>query len=214
MQTSDEISKPFLIGLTGTYCAGKNHVARILEARGLPVLDVDKQGHQAIEMEKTAILERFGTSILKKDDTIDRRLLGAKVFGKPEELAALEGILHPKVNELTELWIHAQKGSPCVINAALLHKSAAFSRLDFIILVKAPTLTRLLRARKRDHLSWGQLIKRFDSQKEFNTQYLRKNADIYTVYNKGPGVLWSCFFRPTVEQQIDRILFLKEIPPV
>ena len=178
------------------------------------MLDVDKQGHQAIEMEKTAILERFGTSILKKDDTIDRRLLGAKVFGKPEELAALEGILHPKVNELTELWIHAQKGSPCVINAALLHKSAAFSRLDFIILVKAPTLTRLLRARKRDHLSWGQLIKRFDSQKEFNTQYLRKNADIYTVYNKGPGVLWSCFFRPTVEQQIDRILFLKEIPPV
>jgi dephospho-CoA kinase len=37
-----------LIGLTGTYCAGKNHVASLLEQRRLPVLDLDKLGHEVI----------------------------------------------------------------------------------------------------------------------------------------------------------------------
>jgi dephospho-CoA kinase len=211
---TEGIKKPILIGLTGTYCAGKNHVARLLEERGLPVLDVDKLGHQVIEMEKTAIIEQFGTSIVSSDGTIDRKLLGAKVFGKPEALAALETIVHPGVNQLTDGWIDKQGENPCVINAALLHRSSAFNRLDCIILVKAPTLTRLLRARKRDNLSWGQLIKRFSSQKEFATQYLRKNADIYIVHNRGYLSFCSQYFRGSLEQQIDTIISLKGIVKV
>ena len=55
-----------IIGLTGTYCAGKNHVAGLLEKRGLAVLDVDKLGHQAIAEEKEAIVARFGAGILTR----------------------------------------------------------------------------------------------------------------------------------------------------
>ncbi|MDR3343017.1 MAG: dephospho-CoA kinase [Treponema sp.] len=197
-----------IIGLTGTYCAGKNYVAKLLEARGLVVLDVDKLGHQAIAMEQEAILERFGPSILGEDGLIDRRLLGAKVFGNPEALACLEGMVHPAANRLTDAWIAVQGGKPCVINAAVLHKSTAFSRLRGIILVKAPVLTRLLRARRRDHLSWGALIKRFRSQKNFIPQYFRKNADIYIVNNRGGGCFgfWSRFLRENLENRIDEIL--------
>ncbi|MDR2534518.1 MAG: dephospho-CoA kinase [Treponema sp.] len=208
MKQPDRLSAPVIIGLTGAYCAGKNHIAQFLEDRGLPVLDVDKAGHEAIELEKNAILERFGTSILGKDGTVDRRLLGARVFGKPEALAALEGIVHPRANELTDAWLDKHQGKPCVINAAVLHKSSVFSRLSFIILVKAPTLIRLFRAQKRDHLAWGHLIKRFNSQKEFAAQYLRKNADIYIVYNSG---FWSCLFKGSVERQLDAILSLKRV---
>jgi dephospho-CoA kinase len=39
-----------IIGLTGKYCAGKNYIAVLLEARGLPVLDVDKLGYQTLEI--------------------------------------------------------------------------------------------------------------------------------------------------------------------
>jgi dephospho-CoA kinase len=44
-----------LIGLTGLYCAGKNFIGSMLQARGLPVLDVDKLGYQVLETEKERI---------------------------------------------------------------------------------------------------------------------------------------------------------------
>ncbi|MCL2067708.1 MAG: dephospho-CoA kinase [Treponema sp.] len=193
-----------LIGLTGAYCAGKNHVASLLQSRGLPVLDVDKLGYTALDSEKEAVLARFGVDLLKKDGTIDRRLLGQRVFGNPVELAALEAIVHPVANRLTGEWIAAQNGKTCVINAALLHRSVVFGRLNRIILVTAPVFTRLLRARRRDRLSWAALLRRFSSQKDFNSQYLAGNAEIYKVEN--PGLTKSRRLRKKLEYQIDMFL--------
>ena len=181
-----------IIGLTGTYCAGKNFISGILEKKGLAVLDVDKLGHKAIESEKEIILERFGKTILRPDGSIDRKLLGALVFGKPKELEALEAIIHPAVNRETSAWIESQH-KHCVINAALLHYSSAFPVLEALIVVEAPVLTRLFRAKKRDGLSWKALIKRFNSQKKFPSQYFRERTDIYRVKNS--FFFGSAFFR-------------------
>jgi dephospho-CoA kinase len=178
-----------IIGITGLYCAGKNYIAALLETRGLPVLDVDKLGYQALESEKEKLFALFGHDLQKADGSIDRRKLGKSVFGKPEKLAALEAIVHPLANRLIEEWVAAQKSS-CAINAALLHKSSLFSRLDRIILVTAPLFTRILRARRRDKLPWQEIIKRIASQKSFYNQYLSINsnavcAEIYRIENPG-----------------------------
>jgi dephospho-CoA kinase len=195
-----------LIGLTGLYCSGKNYVASLLEKRGLPVLDVDRLGHEVLEMEQEALVRRFGSGILDPAGRIDRRLLGALVFGRPEALAALEGIVHPGANDLTNRWIDRQTG-PCVINAAVLHKSSAFSRLNAVMLVRAPWPVRFLRARKRDALPPAALIRRFSSQKDFpfqsrrGAQLFSSAADIYIVENPGfPGS------RRSLEKRIDAIL--------
>ena len=195
-----------LIGLTGTICAGKNYVGRLLEERGLPVLDVDKQGYEAVEKEKALITGRFGEDVLNPDGSVNRRLLGAKVFGRAAELTALEAIVHPVVNRMTMEWVAAQ-GGPCVINAALIHKSEVFPDLTALILVEAPWLTRLLRARKRDGLSWAALARRFRSQRDFVSQYLRGNSDIYRVANKGFFGCFSRFRREGLEKRLDRVLF-------
>ncbi|GHV78156.1 dephospho-CoA kinase [Spirochaetia bacterium] len=194
-----------IFGLTGTYCAGKNHIGRLLEERGLPVLDVDTLGHSAIEMRRDAILERFGGDILGADGAIDRRLLGAKVFGKPAELAELEGIVHPAVNEMTLHWIAAREGKPCVINAALLHRSSAMSLLSCIILVRAPVLLRLLRAKKRDGLPLTQLLRRFWSQRQFIPQYSAKNADIYVIENPGYFGLGPSVLENRISEILSRV---------
>jgi dephospho-CoA kinase len=207
-----------ILGLTGTYCAGKNRIARLLEARGLPALDVDKLGHQAIEAEKEAILARFGADLPGVDGKIDRKRLGARVFGKPEELAALEAIVHPVANRMTGEWIARQeeRGTGlCVINAALLHRSSVLPRLEGIIIVKAPWFIRLLRAKRRDGLSWKALIRRFRSQKGFENQYYESqyfnknftgNADIYIIENRGFSTFFSRFFERRLERRIDQIL--------
>jgi len=196
-----------LIGLTGTYCAGKNYVAALLEARGLPVIDVDKLGYKVLEMEKETIFTQFGRDLQMADGSLDRRLLGQRVFGKPEKLAALEAIVHPAANRLTCEWVAERDRAgdkACVINAALLHRSTVFNRLDRIILVTAPFFTRLIRAKRRDKLSWTEIFKRFASQKDFNSQYLSKNAEIYRVVN--PGLTGNGNLLRKLERRLDKFI--------
>jgi dephospho-CoA kinase len=181
------VKRKKVIGLTGKYCAGKNHIASLLEQRHIPVLDVDKLGHQVIENEKERIVAHFGNDILNSDgysdDYIDRKRLGNKVFGKQKEMEALEEIIHPAANRETLAWINARLETACVINAALLHRSSAFEMLDAVIIVEAPFFVRLLRARKRDRLPWVALLKRFRSQRKFSAQFFKGTTDIYRVKN-------------------------------
>jgi dephospho-CoA kinase len=189
------IRPPAVIGLTGLYCAGKNHVAALLEKRGVPVLDLDKLGHAALESEKAAVVARFGAGVLAPDGSVDRRLLAETVYSakRRDGLAALEAIVHPAVNALTDEWIEARRGPAdrtpsgdlCVVNAALLHLSSAFSRLRALIVVKAPFLVRFYRARKRDRIPARELFRRFRSQAAFSAQYLSVKTDIYTIDNSG-----------------------------
>jgi len=209
MKTTKEPKK--LIGLTGPYCAGKNHIAHLLEQRGLAVLDVDKLGHQVITTEKECLVSRFGADILDADGLINRKLLGAKVFGKPEELAALEAIVHPGVNREILDWINARPEKAAVINAALLHRTSAFEALDAVIVVQTNVLVRLLRARRRDRLPWGVLLKRFSSQRKFSSQYSAGKADIYKVENSGFFGFAGRSLRGKTENRISKILSLMGI---
>jgi len=204
-----------IIGLTGLYCAGKNYTALLLEKRGLPVLDLDKLGHEVIRAETEAIVRRFGNGVLGPDGTTDRRLLGKQVFARPEELAALEGIIHPAVNRMTDEWIESRQTELCVINAALLHRSSAFGKLGAVIVVTAPFPVRLFRARLRDKIPLGELLKRVHSQGDFPRYKTRQTAktgndgsqlfgffaDMYIIRNSGfPGS------RRALERRIDAIL--------
>lgn len=195
-----------LIGLTGAYCAGKNHIASLLEAHGIEVLDVDKLGHRAIEEEKAAIVGRFGTGVQAPDGSIDRAALGALAFASPEALRDLEAMVHPAANRLTEEWIAARAGKDLALNAALLHRSSVFDRLDLIILVRAPFLTRLARARRRDGLSLKAILERFRAQKNFDAQYLSSGADIHIVDNRGAFGLCLRVRARALERRIDTIL--------
>jgi dephospho-CoA kinase len=202
-----------LIGLTGKYCAGKNHVAAVFEKRGLPVLDVDKLGHTAIENRKDEVFSHFGNEVRNPDGSVNRRLLGEKVFGKRDEIAALEAIVHPLADRMTLEWIASQNGKSCVINAALLHRLAVFGQFDCILLVDAPFLTRLLRARRRDRLSWISALRRLMSQKRFIPQYFAGNADIYIVENPGSGgfLPGSSGKETELERQVGEILSKLEL---
>jgi dephospho-CoA kinase len=195
-----------LIGLTGKYCAGKNHVAALLEARGFEVLDVDKLGHKATEDQKEAIVGLFGPGVLRQDGAVDRRVLGELTFPHPDKLAALEAIIHPAANRLCDQWIAERPGRNLVLNAALLHRADAFSRLDCVIVVTAPFLVRFIRALRRDKLTPMGVLKRFRSQKTFETQYWRNKTDIYIVRNKGSFIPCAKARARALERRIDSIL--------
>ena len=85
MQARPHLPKrPLVIGLTGGICSGKTNICKKLEALGAGIVDCDALGHRAYARHTAAyhkVLEAFGRDILDGDGNIDRKKLGAKVFG-------------------------------------------------------------------------------------------------------------------------------------
>jgi dephospho-CoA kinase len=193
-----------LLGLTGLYCAGKNFVGKIFEDNGFAVLDLDKLGHIALENRKDIIAKSFGNGFLKEDGAVDRRALGKYVFSEADKLTVLEKIVHPEVNSLTLEWLAARQNVPCVINAALLRESYVFPMLDAVIFVKAPYIIRMLRAKKRDGLSWHEIRRRFASQ-QFASYYTIQRHGVYYINNWGFGS-FSRLNHRCMEKKVNEIL--------
>ncbi|MFN0096564.1 MAG: dephospho-CoA kinase [Dehalococcoidia bacterium] len=115
-----------VIGLTGGIASGKTTVTKFFRDQGVPVIDADILGHRTYEPGTDtfrAVVRTFGDDLVAADGTIDRRVLGGKVFGKPEELKRLTDIVWPGIRklasaELAEL--ETAGNSVAVLEAAVL----------------------------------------------------------------------------------------------
>ncbi|HHW73160.1 MAG TPA: dephospho-CoA kinase [Firmicutes bacterium] len=88
-----------MIGLTGGIASGKSAVADRLRLLGAVVLDADLFSREAVEPYGPCwhqVKEAF-PSVIRADQTIDRRLLGEIVFADEQKRRLLEGIIHPYV---------------------------------------------------------------------------------------------------------------------
>jgi dephospho-CoA kinase len=89
-----------LVGLTGGIGAGKSTVSARLRARGAVIVDADaitKELQQPGTEVFAAMVARLGERILAPDGTLDRQAVADIVFNDPEELKALNAIVHPAV---------------------------------------------------------------------------------------------------------------------
>ena len=90
-----------VIGITGGVGAGKSEILKYLkEKHGAVVVEADKVGHHLMEPGGAcyySIVEKFGSSILNGDQTINRGKLGKIVFADEGLLAELNKIIHPRV---------------------------------------------------------------------------------------------------------------------
>jgi dephospho-CoA kinase len=86
------MGNPLVIGLTGSIAAGKSTVGQLLEARGAVHCDADKLVHRLYDPDTPGfdkVVAHFGPEVVGSDGFIDRKVLGSKVFGKPDEMRAL-----------------------------------------------------------------------------------------------------------------------------
>ena len=83
---------PLIIGVTGSIATGKSTACQLMVDRGAVHCDADRLVHRMYDPGTDAfdrIVAIFGDEIVGEDGYIDRRKLGAKVFGKPEEMNKL-----------------------------------------------------------------------------------------------------------------------------
>ncbi|TRZ15661.1 hypothetical protein HGM15179_011426 [Zosterops borbonicus] len=118
--------RPYVIGLTGGTGSGKTSIAKRLGHLGAFVIDADKLGHAVYVPGGPAyepVVAAFGAEILNEDGTINRKVLGAKVFGNQERLKDLTDIVWPKIAQMAKEKVReaeAQGKAVCVLDAAVL----------------------------------------------------------------------------------------------
>lgn len=178
-----------IIGLTGTSCSGKNLVSEILEEKGFFVVDEDKLGHVALEMNTEKLRAAFGDGIIT-DGKVDRKKLGPVVFSSPEGLRTLEGISHPwMVKETERLCREAEKeGKVAVINAAILEHMNLHKLCDEVVVVDAPFDVRWARAEKRDGITLEKFKARCSSQVDIGRKSSLDGKKVSTIINDGDRI--------------------------
>lgn len=145
-----------VIGLTGGIASGKSLVAQILRELGAPVIDADELARRVVQPGQPAyddIVHEFGRGVLAADGTLDRKRLGAIVFGDEKKRKRLGQITHPRIAQLAlaETAAHSARGEPIVIyEAALLVENDIHGSLAGLIVVKAQPDQQLARATARD----------------------------------------------------------------
>jgi len=115
------------IGLTGGIGSGKSTVSQLLGELGAFVIDADKVGHEIYLPGKEAwkqVTAAFGQDILAPDQTIDRKKLGAIIFGSDDARKKLNSIVHPLMFKDIDRRIKEKRADgftkPIVVEAAIL----------------------------------------------------------------------------------------------
>lgn len=130
------------IGLTGGIGSGKSTVSQILVELGAFVIDADKVGHEIYLPGNEAwqqVTTAFGRDILAADQTIDRKKLGAIVFGSDDVRKKLNAIVHPLMFKDIDRRIKAKRAEgfikPIVVEAAILIEANWLPLVDEVWLV-------------------------------------------------------------------------------
>ena len=200
-----------VIGLTGSIGTGKSEVTRVLQELGAEVINADQVGHEAYTPHTeswNAVVDAFGRDILQPDGEIDRRKLGAIVFADPVQLAKLNGIMHPRredmVAEKTEQ-MRSRGVQVVVVEAALMFEAGWETLVDEVWATDSSLEIVFERLMSRNGMDEQEVRKRIGSQMDIQERLDR--ADV-VVDNSGDvdaleatvKSLWKSRIKGRVEQ--------------
>lgn len=171
-----------VIGLTGGIASGKTTAAEQLKSLGAVVIDADRLGHRVYEPGSPGferVVNEFGHDLVSEDGTINRQVLGGKVFGDPEQMQRLTDIAWPEIRRLAEEEIEECRRSGhevIVLEAAVLIEAAWQDLCDEVWIVTVKTAVARKRLMERNGLSEEQAQSRIDSQ--ISTRERLQHADV------------------------------------
>lgn len=195
------------VGLTGSIGVGKSFVTSVFEELGAHVLDADQTARDVV-MPGTpglnAVVEAFGEEILNPDGTLNRKQLGALVFGDESKRQRLNQILHPFIiarqDEILNEWEAKDPQGIGIVDAALMIESGGYRRFDKLIVVHCRPEVQLERLMMRDKLSRDEAQRRIDSQmpqeeKQKFADYLIDTSDGFELTREQTVKLYNSLVR-------------------
>lgn len=157
---------------------------------GAVVIDADRVAHEIYEPGTEGfhlVTERFGGGILGEDGRVDRRLLGARVFGDKKALESLNAIVHPLVRrnvaERIAAALNEDPETVVVIEAALMAETGWSGGGDLWVVIVEPEIAeeRLVKHRGMDR---DEVIRRMavqtdnESRRKVATRVIENNGSL------------------------------------
>ncbi len=178
--------RPLIIGLTGSIGMGKSTVAAMFADLGVPVFDADAvvrelqgPGGALLPLIELAFPGSTGP------DGVDRPKLGEMVFGKADELARLEAIVHPAVANRRMAFLDRHRGQPMILfDIPLLFEKTGRDGVDLVVVVSAPAETQRERVLARPGMSEAK----FSDILKLQLDDAEKRARADHVIDTGPSL--------------------------
>ncbi len=192
------MSRPFILGLTGSIGMGKSATAAMFRARGVPVHDADACVH-ALYGPGGAAAAAIGAAFpgtLSPDGAVDRAALRDAVLGHPERLRHLESLVHPLVGAARDAFLAAHAAAPLVVlDVPLLFETGGERLCDAVAVVTAPAAvqrTRVLARPGMTEAAFAQIL-----AKQLPDAEKRRRADYLIETDRG---------FPHAEAQVDAVI--------
>ncbi|NYE94142.1 dephospho-CoA kinase [Psychromicrobium silvestre] len=137
------------IGLTGGIAAGKSLVARRLAELGAVLIDADQLAREVVEpgtVGLSRVLEAFGPEVRAADGSLDRAVLGQKIFAEDALREKLNAIIHPLVRQRAAALQAAAAAQAVVVqDIPLLAETGQGAAFHLVLVVDAADEIRLER---------------------------------------------------------------------
>jgi dephospho-CoA kinase len=171
--------------LTGGIATGKSYCLAQFEALGVPVLDADRLARLAVAPGSAglaAVVERFGSAVLRPDGSLDRSALAAIVFADRVARADLEAIVHPDVyRRIREWFVRLPPATPVAIaDIPLLFETGHEHDFDAVIVCACTPEEQLRRLVTRDGLTGTEAEARLAAQWPIDEKVKRADYVIRT----------------------------------
>lgn len=112
-----------ILGLTGGVGAGKSRILELFSHDyGAQVIQADLVARKLEDPGQpglTGLVSLFGTGILQKDGTLDRKGFADRIFGNPEALKRVNALIHPLTWNEIKRQIRESSAELIVVEAAL-----------------------------------------------------------------------------------------------
>lgn len=112
-----------VLGLTGGVGAGKSRILELFSHDyGAQVIQADLVARKLEDPGQpglTDLVSLFGTGILQKDGTLDRKGFADRIFGNPEALKRVNALIHPLTWNEIKRQIRESSAELIVVEAAL-----------------------------------------------------------------------------------------------
>ena len=158
---------PYIVALSGGIASGKSTIANLFAQLGVPIIDADVIARQVVEIGTDAyklIIKHFSQEILLPNNEIDRSQLRDIIFNNDHERLWLNNLLHPIIQEQTQIQIAKQTAAYVIWVVPLLVENNLHNFADRVLMVDTPEQLQLERLIQRDNIDESLAKKMISSQ--------------------------------------------------
>jgi len=174
------------IGLTGGIGCGKSTVIAELRRQGVSCFvadDVAKGYYNEYDF-LAEVTSSLGRNIIGSNGKADKKAIADIVFSDSEKLAALNGLVHPRVIKDFEDWCAERDGEPLVFfESAILYEYGLDKLMDTVVAVYLDKAERIRRLMERDRCSAEAIEARMRNQMPSEEKAMR--ADFVILNYEG-----------------------------